>query len=115
MRHICNEDGWIKPLFTMSILVLAVYSGFQFGMPYYRHSAFQNEAKAIARVSSGDLNKVKEDVYASAREFKVPIEEKDLKVEKIGGRIRIRTSWSQEIDILGLYQKTLDFSVDVEE
>lgn len=115
MRYLRNEDGWIKPLLIMGIVVLAAYSGLQFGRPYYRHSLFENEAKEIARISSGDLKKAKEDVYSSALGFKVPVEENDIIVEKRGNKIHIQTSWSQQIDILGLYQKTVDFSVDVEE
>jgi hypothetical protein len=115
MRHIRNENGWIKPLLVIGILVLAAYSGVQFGTPYYRHSAFENDVKDIARTSSGDLKKAKEDVYASATEYKVPIGEDDIVVEKRGNKIHIQTSWSQTIDILGLYQKTVDFNVDVEE
>lgn len=115
MRHLRNEDGWIKPLLTVGVLVLAVYSGFQFGIPYYRHSVFENDAKEIARSSSGDLKKVKEDVYSSAQGFKIPVEENDIIVEKRGNKIHIQASWSHQIDILGVYQKTVDFNVDVEE
>ncbi len=114
MRHLCNEDGWIKPLLTIGILVLAVYSGYQFGIPYYRHSAFKSEAKEIARISS-DLKKVKEDVYAAAVETNVPVEKDDILVEKKDEKIHIKTSWSQTIDIFGVYQKTVDFDVDVVE
>ena len=29
--------------------------------------------------------------------------------------MRVKTSWSETVDILGLYQKTFDFKIDVEE
>ncbi len=115
MKNIRNQNGWIKPLLVIGILILAVYSGVQLGIPYYRHSAFENDARDIARVSSGDVKKVKEDVYASAINFKVPIGEDDIVVEKRGNKIHIQTAWSQTVDILGLYQRTVDFNVDVEE
>ncbi len=115
MKYLNNEDGWIKPILTIGILLLAAYSGYQFGIPYYRHSAFKDETKEIARISQGDMKKVAEDVYAAALESKVPVGENDILVEKRGNKIHIRTSWSQTIDILGLYQKTVDFDVDVEE
>ncbi len=115
MKHLRNENGWIKPLLTIAILGLAVYSGLEFGMPYYRQSALKSEAKEIARSSQGDLKKVKEDVLSSATTLKVPVGENDIVVEKRDSKIHIQASWSQTVDILGLYQKTLDFSVDVTE
>ncbi len=115
MKHIRNQNGWIKPLLVISILILVVYSGIQYGIPYYRHSAFENDVRDIARLSSGDVKKVKEDVYASAINFNIPIGENDIVVEKRGNKIHIQTSWSQTIDILGLYQRTVDFNVEIEE
>ena len=29
--------------------------------------------------------------------------------------MRVKTVWSEEVDILGIYQKTFDFKIDVEE
>ncbi len=115
MKYLSNQDGWIKPVLTIAILLFLAYSGYQFGIPYYRHSAFKDETVAIARISQGDLKKVSEDVYAAAVESKIPIQENDIIVEKRGNKIHIKTSWSQTIDILGFYQKTVDFDVDVEE
>lgn len=115
MKLLRNENGWIRPLLTIGILVVAVYAGVQFGMPYYRYSAFKDEAKEIARTTAGDVKRVKEDVYASAKGFKVPVEENDISVEKKDSKLRIQTSWSEKVDIFGLYQRTLDFSVDIEE
>lgn len=115
MKYLSNENGWIKPLLVIAVLFLAAYSGYQFGVPYYRHSAFNNEVTEIARISQGDVKKVTEDVVAAAAEYKVPVGENDILVERRGNKIHIKTSWSQTIDILGLYQKTIDFDVDVEE
>lgn len=115
MRHLRNECGWVKPTFSIAVLILIVYVGLQFGMPYYRYSAFQSEAREIARTTVGDVKRVKDDVYTAAVQFDVPIKESDITVEKTGGKIRVRTSWSSEVDIFGLYQKTMDFDVDIEE
>ncbi len=115
MRHIRNQNGWIKPVFIIGILALAVYSGIQFGVPYYRYSAFKNEVTDIARISQGDLKKVREDVYTSAVQYKVPVGEDDILIEKKDNKIHIRTSWSHTVDILGFYQKRVDFNVDIEE
>jgi hypothetical protein len=117
MKHFNNENGWIKPLLSIGILVVIVYSGIQFGMPYYRYSAFKSDATDIARTASAtrDLPRVKEDVYAAARSYDIPVEQDDIKIEKNGDKIHVQTSWSVKVDIFGVYQRTLDFNVDVEE
>lgn len=119
MKHINNEKGWIKPLLSIAVLGFCVYVGIQFGVPYYRYSAFKSDAREIARTTGavgGDvIRKVKEEVYASAKDFKIPVQESDIAVEKRGERVMIRTSWSVDVDILGLYQRTLEFNVDIED
>ena len=115
MKYLDNEKGWIKPLLSICILVVVIYSGLQFGMPYYRYSAFKSEATEIARGATGDPKRIKEDVYASAKSFKVPVEQDDITVEKEGSKVHVQTSWSVKVDIFGVYQRTLNFNVDVEE
>ena len=115
MRHMRNRDGFIKPLLTVVILLLAGYVGIEFGIPYYRHSSFASEAKAIARLELGNIEKTRAQLYEAAQDLKIPIEEKDIVVTKKLHTTRVQTSWSTTVDILGLYQKTLDFTVDLEE
>lgn len=117
MKYLNNEKGWIKPLLSIGILVVIVYAGIQFGIPYYRYSAFESDAINIARTATAmrDLTRVKEDVYAAARSYNIPIGENDLTVEKAGSKVRVQTSWSVKVDIFGVYQRTLDFNVDIEE
>jgi hypothetical protein len=117
MKYLNNENGWIKPLLSIGILVVIVYSGIQFGIPYYRYSAFKSDATDIARTATAtrDMTRVKEDVYAAARSYDIPIGKNDLTVEKSENRIHVQTSWSVKIDIFGVYERTLDFNVDIEE
>lgn len=115
MKHLCNRDGFIKALLSLTVLVFIAYSGFQFGIPYYRYSAFKSEVKEITRIGIGDVGKIKRDIYESAQTLKVPIEENDIIVTKKAATVRVQIEWSVNVDIFGLYQKKLDFTIDIEE
>jgi len=110
-----NENGFIKFFFVMLVLAFLVYSGIKFGIPYYKYSAFKTDAKEIARTSVGDIEKTRAQVFDRAQELKIPITEESIEVTKTEKRVRVITSWSETVDMLGLYQKTLNFNVDVEE
>ena len=109
-----NEDGYIKFFVIVALIVLLVYVGIIFGMPYYKYSAFKSDIKEMVRVSLGDVNKAKTEVLQRAQELKIPIGEKDVEVKKQGNIVVVTTSWSETVDVLGLYQKTLDFDIAVE-
>lgn len=110
-----GRDGFIKPILCIAVLAITLYAGIQFGMPYYRYSAFKNEVKEIARLELGDVEKIKTQVYESAEVLKIPIEKEDIMVIKKKNTVRIQTAWAVDVDILGLYQRTVNFKVDVEE
>jgi hypothetical protein len=115
MRHLRNSDGFIKPLLVIAIMVFLVYSGIQFGIPYYRYSAFKSEAREITRLELGQVEKTRAQIYEAAQNQKIPIEIGDIQITKKTHTTRVQTSWSVDVDILGLYQRTLHFTVDVEE
>ncbi len=115
MRRLCNRGGFIKPLLIVAVLAFAAYAGLQFAMPQYRYSAFKSDVVDITRVGLGNAQKVKEEIYESAQTYKIPIEEEDIVITKKTNTMRVQTSWTITVDILGLYQKTLNFTIDVEE
>ena len=115
MRHLRNSEGFVKPLLVIAIMAFLIYSGIQFGIPYFHYSAFQSEAKDIARLGLEEVEKTRAQLYEAAQNQKIPIEADDIQITKKTNTIRIQTSWSVDVDILGLYQRTLHFTVDVEE
>ena len=115
MKVIGNEKGYVKFFLVTAILALCVYAGFEFGMPYYRYSAFKSEVKEIARISLGDAEKTKDQIFLKAEEMKIPIEREDISVVVTKKTVKVNTSWSETVDLLGIYQKKLDFDIDIEE
>ncbi len=104
-----------KAIFWLVILALLVYSGFQFGIPYYRYTAFKTDAKEIARISLGEVEKTRAQIFLRAQELNIPIEEKEIMVTRTDKLVRVKTSWSESVNLFGIYQKTLNFTVNVQE
>ncbi len=110
-----NEEGFVKFVVVTAILAFCVYAGIAFGIPYYKHAAFRSEAKELARISLGDVEKTRVQLVEKARELKIPLDERALVVTKTERSVRVKTSWEETVDLLGYYQKKLKFSIDVEE
>lgn len=110
-----DQRGFIKPILCLILLAALIYVGIQFGIPYYRYSAFKDEVKELTRVGLGNLEKVKTDVYEAAKTLKIPVEKDDIEVTRKGENMRVQTSWIVKVDLLGLYQKEINFNIDIEE
>jgi hypothetical protein len=110
-----NESGFIKFIFVILVLASIAYVGLKFGIPYYKYSAFKSDAKELARISIGNTEKTRSQIFERAQELKLPLEENDIEVTKTVKGVRVQVSWSETVDLLGLYQKKIDFSVDEEE
>lgn len=111
-----NEKGFFKFVFVLGLIAFLMYAGFQFGMPFYRYTSLRSDVEQIARISiAGDVERTRAQVFERAQELNIPIKEKDIEVMKTTLGMRVKTSWSETVDILGLYQKTFDFKIDLEE
>ena len=115
MNILWNEKGYIKFVLVVIILALCSYLGIKFGTPYYRYSVFNADAKEITRISLGDVKKTQALLYERAQELKLPIEEDDISVTVDKKTVYVSTSWAETVDIFGIYQKELNFAVDIEE
>ncbi len=111
---ISPQGGFIRSVLIIAIVVSLLYAGFQFAMPYYKYTAFKSDVKQIARLNLGE-KRLKAQVFELAQDLKIPIDEKDISVTQKATTVRIETGWSEEVDILGMYQKTLHFTILVEE
>ena len=103
----------MRKIIWLLILSFLVYSGIKFGMPYYRYVAFKSEVKEMTKVSVGlKEDEIKNRVFERAQELKIPIQKDDIELFTTEKMVQIRTSWFEVVDILGLYRKTLIFSID---
>jgi hypothetical protein len=66
-------------------------------------------------ISIGDVEKTRSQIFERAMELKLPLTEEGIQVTKTEKTVRIRTAWSETVDMLGVYQKKLNFRVEVEE
>jgi len=107
----------MRKIIWLLILVFLIYTGIQFTKPYYRYLAFKSDAKEIARISVEMKNEdeIRKMVYERAQELKIPIDKDDIELSMADKMVRIRTSWFEVVDILGIYRKTLTFSIDSQE
>jgi hypothetical protein len=111
---ISSQRGFVRSVFIIAVVAIAIYVGFQFGVPYYKYTAFKNDVKEIARLGLPE-GRTKAQVLETAQGLKLPIDEKDIVVTRKADRVRIETGWTDQVDVLGFYQKTLQFTVMVEE
>jgi len=114
MNVLRNEKGFIKVAFILAILALCIYVGIQLGKPYYRYSVFKSDGTEIARVGLGDVKRTQTMLFDKAKELKLPLEEDDILVVVTDKRVLVKTSWSETVDFFGIYQKELNFSIDIE-
>jgi len=105
----------IKPVLCIILLIVSVYVGYKFTLPYYRYFSLKSEARAIARLSYSKPDRYRDLLYEEAQSLDIPIKPSDIYVSVTARRVRIATSWSEEVDLAGYYQVPLDFEVDVEE
>ncbi len=54
-------------------------------------------------------------LFEKAQELKLPLEEEDISVVVTDKKVLVKTSWSETVDLFGIYQKELNFSIDIEE
>ncbi len=113
MKEYLRERGYIKPILAVGLTILVAYVGYKFMVPYYKHAVMKSETEEIARIELHDPRKVKKLMVKMVKDLRLPIREDDLYIEVSGKTITIRTSWNETVDIFGIYQKRLHFTVDV--
>ncbi|MDA8169700.1 MAG: hypothetical protein M0Z59_08420 [Nitrospiraceae bacterium] len=104
--------GWIKGLFCLGVLGLAVYAGLQFGKPYFEAKMFKADVKEMVHYETSDPGEVKARILDKARQMDIPIADANLTVEGKSTDYRARGNWSVTVNIFDQYKKQLNFSFD---
>lgn len=115
MKHIMgNEEGSVRPIITIILVLVALYVGYSFAMPYYRYNTITSEAKEIARLGR-DQQATAALVYDKVKDLGIPLQLDDIEVivDSDKKRTTIRLGWDETVSVLGAYEKTMRYRVDV--
>ena len=104
--------GSIGYLFMAAVVGAAMYAGYQFGIPRLRHSSFQDR---VTESLAGNLNmlpapEVQKQIILIASDFDIALKPEQVKVENLGGRMKIDVNYEKVID-LKVWQTTVPFSL----
>ncbi len=106
---------FIKKFAYVVTFIFVVYTGFQFGMPYYRYYAFRTDVADYVKFkyrNKDDISALKSKILEKALDLGIPISANHIKAEHIEGGYWVIVQWQETVDILGQYQKTLHFRVE---
>jgi len=106
---------FIKNLLCLAIFALLVYCAIKLAMPYYKHYSLKNDLKGVIQFS---LKQEEMDALIGKyiTESGVPIKEEDKKIVYEGGRVSsLSLRWVERVDLFGLYQKEIEFKIELPE
>jgi hypothetical protein len=116
MKNGMNDKGGVKWIIILFFFICAVFLAISFGRPYYRYNTLRSHTKDLLLSQVTDIDRIRKEVLDDAVELKVPLKDEDLEVSVTKGTqiIHVRASWTDTVDLLGYYQKDIDFDMDVE-
>lgn len=101
-----------KVIAVVVILILIGYSAYLVAVPHYNYYGFKSDVEEFLKIKlHPNFNTDKKDVMAIARQYDIPITDKDLSLTW-DRRYRLKVSWSVTVDFFTLYQKTFNFSIN---
>ncbi|MBF0338390.1 MAG: hypothetical protein HQL05_11215 [Nitrospirae bacterium] len=116
MKAVFNQrgEGPLMPILSIAFVGFLCYVGYLFGMPYYKYDSLKSEVTQIARLG-GTQQKTLEMVYDKVIDLGLePLLKKEhIEVKIDNKRINVKAGWTEHVDVLGFYQKDLDFKLDV--
>jgi hypothetical protein len=105
----------IKLLLFFGVLGVFVYACFQFAMPYYKHFRFKSDAEFVVKFNVRDEEEMLHRLVDKAEEVGLYIPEDDFVLERTKVGYNMEVSWSNTVDLFGLYRKKLDFTVVIKQ
>ncbi|MEW6714139.1 MAG: hypothetical protein AB1306_03470 [Nitrospirota bacterium] len=103
----------MKKFLNLIIIVLALASAYQFGVPYYHYLVFESDLKEVSKLPSAGFREgeMMTKVQEMARDMNIPLREENITLTR-GLAYKIELSWKETVNWLGIYQKTFQFAVD---
>lgn len=117
MRKELHERGFIKVFLVLAILALLVFAGISFGTPYYRYFTLSARTADILKGEVGSNTQfVHGKVVELASDLNIPLGSEDVSVSHDGrhNKITVKATWTETVDLLGLYSHELNFDMKEE-
>ena len=108
----------IKAVFYIALIGGIIYSGVLFGLPYYNYRVFKSDVIEMSKINAAigmDDEKFTQKILEQAKENNIPIKEENIKLSRDEADKRrrdIMITWSETVDLFGLYQHTYRFKVN---
>jgi len=104
--------GAIGCLFMSAIIAAGMYAGYQFGIPRLRHSSFEDRITETFAGNPQHLSaaEAQKQIIQVAADFDIALTPAQVKVESIGGVLKIDLKYEKLID-LKVWQKSVPFSL----
>jgi hypothetical protein len=114
MRIKIGNEGFIRGLLLLALVVAVAFVGISFGKPYYRYLVLGSQTRDILKEEIGNTDMIKEKIMAAAKELNVPLQDDDLEVSIDKKVVKADAHWSEVVDFWGYYEKKLDFTIHEE-
>ena len=113
-----DNQGSIKGLLLLAVLVGVVYAIFMFGGPYYRYNTLRSHTKDMLLMESSNPDRmpaIKQQILEEAGKLKIPLVESNIEISVSPTKVmHVKARWSEVVSLMDYYSKKIDFEMDVE-
>ncbi|MBI3756313.1 MAG: hypothetical protein HY265_09150 [Deltaproteobacteria bacterium] len=107
-----NGKASAGTLIWILLIAAVVYGGVKFAPPYITYYMMKTEVENDAQTAHlYDDQKIVSLIMIRAKEFELPIDEKDIVVERREGEIEISLNYKIDVNFFTGYVKTLFFDI----
>lgn len=111
MRYGLNNHGFAKivHLILIVLFLLLLIPGIK---PYYYYFALSWYADNTLKMNAGNATVIRENIMNYAVKKGIPLAKDNLRVYREQSKVKVKISWSDEINLYGYYRKPLTFVID---
>ena len=114
MRNGLGQKGFIKGVIWLFVLVAVILAGVAFAQPYYRYYSLGSHTRDFLKTDIGNVETIRKHILEDAAELGVPLNEKDVSVSLVQKIIKVKATWTDTVDLWGVYQTNVDFVMEEE-
>ena len=111
MKYGLNNNGSGK-IFYLILTFLFLLLVITCGRPYYRYYAFSWFTDSTLKINAGNEGVIRQKIKDYAVKKGIPLKNESLSVYRYNAKVKVKISWSDEIDLYGYYKKPLTFVID---